>query len=78
MSDLIKVPRNRYEQLLDIESRVDVVVERISHDKFLKTEDILWILGTDLACDLAEKIKREDEENYKKLLKEREDENISE
>lgn len=75
---MVSIPMVRYEQLLDIETRVDVVVERISHDKFLKTEDILWILGTDLSCDLAEKIKREDEENYKKLLKERENENISE
>ncbi len=51
------INQSRYEELLDIETRVNVVVERLYHDSYLSEEDILWILGTDLAVTKAQKIR---------------------
>lgn len=54
----------RYEHLLDIESRVDVLVYMLSSNRYLSVEDILNIVGTCDAIMLAEKMKKE--ENAKK------------
>lgn len=53
----VLINQSRYEELLDIETRVNVVVERLYHDTYLSEEDILWILGTDLAVTKAQKIR---------------------
>lgn len=50
----VKISQHRYEQLLDIETRVDVVVERIIREKYMQMEDILRTLGTELAIQGAE------------------------
>lgn len=63
----ITIPIETYEQLLMLKTRVDVAVERMWHDQYIKTEDILWILGTELAVDVAEEINRKKEEAYKVL-----------
>lgn len=66
----VTIPIQRYNKLLDIETRVDVAVERIMHGEYNKIVDILWILGTDLAVQeamrLEEKAKKEHEEYIKK------------
>lgn len=53
----VLINQSRYEELLDIETRVNVVVERLYHDSYLSEEDILWMLGTDLAVIKAQKIR---------------------
>lgn len=52
-NNVVVIPLQRYNELLDIETRVDVVVERICHESFLSSEDVLWMLGTELAIDKA-------------------------
>lgn len=54
--------------LLDLKTRVDVLIERIAHDDFFRTEDVLRILGTDEAVKLADKLReKEEEERMKKF-----------
>ena len=53
--------------LLDLKTRVDVLIERIAHDDFFRTEDVLRILGTDEAVELADKLREKEEERMKKL-----------
>lgn len=53
--------------LLDLKTRVDVLIERISHDVFFRTEDVLRILGTDEAVELADKLREKEEERMKKF-----------
>lgn len=69
----ITIPQSRYEQLLDIETRVDVVVERISNDKYCEKESILRILGTELALQKADEIREEDEMRHEEYLKKRDE-----
>lgn len=53
--------------LLDLKTRVDVLIERIAHDDFFRTEDVLRILGTDEAVKLADKLREKEEERMKKF-----------
>ena len=52
--------------LLDLKTRVDVLIERIAHDDFFRTEDVLRILGTDEAVELADKLRGKEEERARK------------
>ena len=52
--------------LLDLKTRVDVLIERIAHDDFFRTEDVLRILGTDDAVELADKLREKEEERARK------------
>lgn len=65
-TDVVTIPMQRYVELLDLETRVDVVVERFAHSDYVRTEDILWILGTELATELAIELRHKDEEARKK------------
>ena len=53
--------------LLDLKTRVDVLIERIAHDDFFRTEDALRILGTDEAVELADKLREKEEDRMKKF-----------
>ena len=53
--------------LLDLKTRVDVLIERIAHDDFFRTEDVLRIIGTDEAVELADKLREKEEDRMKKF-----------
>ena len=53
--------------LLDLKTRVDVLIERIAHDDFFRTEDVLRILGTGEAVKLADKLREKEEDRMKKF-----------
>ena len=53
--------------LLDLKTRVGVLIERIAHDDFFRTEDVLRILGTDDAVALADKLREKEEERMRKF-----------
>ena len=53
--------------LLDLKTRVDVLIERVAHDYFCITEDVLRILGTDDAVALADKLREKEEERMRKF-----------
>lgn len=63
------IPQNRYEQLLDLETRVDVAVERMTNDKFCDLEDVLRILGTELALQRADEIQEEERKRHEEYMK---------
>ena len=53
--------------LLGLKTRVDVLIERIAHDDFFRTEDVLRVLGTDEAVELADKLREKEAERMKKF-----------
>lgn len=68
-TETVTISLDRYECLLDTETRVDVAVERIVNDRYIENEDILRILGTELAIIKADEIreeKRKRDEEYRK------------
>lgn len=71
MPDTVVIPLSRYNELLDLETRVNVVVERLIHNEFLKTEDIFWILGTELALERAYELREKSQKEYEEWEKDR-------
>lgn len=68
-SGMVMIPITRYEELLKIETRVNVLVERYIHSKYLKDQDVLFTLGTDLAVELALDIVEKEENQRKEWAK---------
>lgn len=56
-TNVVTITQHRYEELLDIETRVDVVVDMISSDGYLCVSSLLNILGTKRAIDTKNKMK---------------------
>ena len=67
-AETVTIMQDRYEQLLDVETRVDVAVQMICDSDFLRTEDILRILGTERAIERADELRKADKERHKKAL----------
>lgn len=65
----VTIPQKRYEQLLDLETRADVAVERMTNDEYCKIEDVLRILGTELALFRADEIREEERKRHEEYLK---------
>ena len=63
----ILIATDDFVELMGLKTRVDVLIERIAHDDFFRTEDVLRILGTDEAVKLADKLREKEEERMKKL-----------
>ena len=51
----------RFMQLMELETRVNILVERIDHDEYMNVEEILWALGTENAVEIAQKMRDEKE-----------------
>lgn len=66
---MVMIPIKRYEELLKTETRVTVLVERYMHSKYLKDQDVLFTLGTDLAVELAMDIVEKEENQRKEWAK---------
>lgn len=66
-AETITITQQKYDQLLDVETRVDVAVNMICDSDFIRTEDILRILGTDRAIERAEEMHKKDLEERKKF-----------
>lgn len=58
------IRKDTYDRLIDIETRVDVLVDLLAADKCVDAELALRILGTELAVMTANEIKAEKERKY--------------
>lgn len=65
----VTIPQTEYKQLLDLETRVDVAVERMTNDEYCNLEDVLRILGTELALQRADEIREEERKRHEEYLK---------
>ena len=64
---MIQIPQKRFEELIKLEERVNVAVETAMNEEYASVTDILFILGTELAYNIA----NERKEKYKKCMKEK-------
>ena len=59
----------RFLELLNIETRVNVLVDIIDQEEFVSKETILRVLGTEKAIEVADRIHRKDEEmSFEEML----------
>ena len=69
MDNSVTISIERYDELLDIETRVNVIVEIIEMDGYLNTESLLRTLGTEYAVEVADRIHEKDKElSFKEML----------
>ena len=68
--DEFKMTRTeRFLELLNIETRVNVLVDIIDQEEFVSKETILRILGTEKAIEVADRIHRKDKEmSFEEML----------
>ena len=65
----ITISIERYNELLDIETRVNVVADILDGKEFVTKETILRIIGTEKEIDVADRIKIKDKElSFKEML----------
>ena len=57
----------RFLELLNIEMRVNVLVDIIDQEEFISKETILRILGTEKAIEVADCIHEKDKELFKEM-----------
>lgn len=57
----VTITLERFMQLMELETRVNILVERIDHDEYMNVEDLLWALGTENAVEIAQKMRDEKE-----------------
>ena len=66
-NNTVLISMDEFAWLLDLKTRVDVLIGRIAHDDFFRTEDVLRIIGTDEAVELADKLREKEAERMKKF-----------
>lgn len=66
INNSILISTEDFVELMGLKTRVDVLIERIAHDDFFRTEDMLRIIGTDEAVELADKLREKEEERARK------------
>lgn len=70
----MKIDKERYEQLVDLETRVNVLHSFLLRDKYMNAKDIFLILGDEAnasACEEEERLRNE--ELRKSYLQKKED-----
>ena len=69
----VEIDKWRYEELISIESRIEVLVSLIDLEGYINVNQMLTIIGTVSAYEVMEKLKEKD-----KLWKERMDKKMEE
>ena len=65
----VTISIERYEQLVSLEARANVVVDMIVNKKYLGTEELLRIIGTEDSLREASRLKEEGEKQAKEMSK---------
>ena len=65
----ITITTERFSELIKIETRVDILVDMLGRDEFVSKEEILRILGTEKAIEVADSIHEKDKEmSFEEML----------
>lgn len=55
--NVVVIPCDRFEELIRLETRVNLIVERLYHGSTFDAEDLLWMFDTDLSCETAQEMR---------------------
>lgn len=67
---VVIITQDEYKSLLESKIRNDIITERLYHNAFMSSEDILWLLNTELSVELAQELREKDEKRRAEHLKE--------
>ena len=71
--NVIEIDKWRYEELISIESRIDVLVSLIELEGYINVNQMLTIIGTVSAQEVIEKLKEKDKEWKERMDKKMEE-----
>lgn len=60
-TSVVIIPLDRYTELIQLEARVDTIVDRFYRNDFVSDEDLLSALGTELSVELANQMRTKKE-----------------
>ena len=64
------IPIWRLEDLINKETRLDILTEKLIRDEYIDTEEALRIIGSEVAIGRANELKAEDDRKKEKYLSE--------
>lgn len=56
-TSVVIIPLDRYTELIQLEARVDTIVDRFYRNDIVTNEELLSALGTELSVELADKMR---------------------
>lgn len=71
----VEIDKWRYEELVSMESRIDVLVSLIGLEGYINVNQLLTIIGTVSAKEVSEKLKEKDKAWKEKMDKKMEENN---
>lgn len=66
---VVTITQDEYNSLLEAKIRNNIITERLYHNAFMSSEDILWLLNTELSVELAQELREKDEKRRAEHLK---------
>ena len=64
----VKIPVIRFEELLDNETRLNILTEKLIRNEYIDTEEALRIIGSEVAIKKADELKAEDDRKREEYL----------
>ena len=65
----VTIPIVRFAELLDKETRLDILTDKLIREDCINTEEALRIIGSDVAVKRADEIKAEDDRKREEYLR---------
>lgn len=68
MEEKITIPQSRYEELIKLEDRVNIVVGWYAKKRYMDCTTFLSIIGTELALELVEEMEKKEKKALEDML----------
>lgn len=69
-NNLVTIPIQRLVDLINKETRLDILTEKLIRDEYIDTEEALRIIGSEVAIGRANELKAEDDRKKEEYLSE--------
>lgn len=69
-NNLVTIPIQRLVDLINKETRLDILTEKLIRDEYIDTEEALRIIGSDVAICRADELKADDDRKREEYLRE--------
>ena len=67
-NNLVTIPIQRLVDLINKETRLDILTEKLIRDEYIDTEEALRIIGSEVAIKKADELKAEDDRKREEYL----------
>lgn len=68
-NNLVTIPIQRLVDLINKETRLDILTEKLIRDEYIDTEEALRIIGSEVAIGRADELKADDDRKREEYLR---------